>query len=183
MRLGNMREIDLLRTLSIITVTRDRPQVLRDSLARTRKVLPAAAPIIVHDDASQHPEDVQKALSGLDNITLLRSDRSIGPAGGRNRCVAQASTPFCLSLDDDCYVTSKDELYKWLQDRPEHRDIAIVGFQCHRTYDDVRSPPSHRVSGPSSTFHGGAHLLRREEFLAIGGYRELLQFACYIIEG
>ena len=170
--------MDLLEKLAIITVTRDRPHVLRDSLTRTRRVFPADVPIIVHDDASQHLEEVHDALKGLGNIVLLRSDYAIGPGGGRNRCVAEAETPFCLSLDDDCYVNSKDELYKWLLDRSEHSDIAVIGCQYHRTYDGSRAPSSHIASGPSVSFHGGASLLRREAFLRIEGYRELLGFGC-----
>jgi GT2 family glycosyltransferase len=162
--------------VSIIMVTRNRPQSLEHCLARTRAVLPPEIRIIVFDDASTDEARVRGIIESHPNTTCLRSETLVGPGEGRNRCVQAASTPFCFSMDDDCYLDSIPDLSRWLADRPEDRDIAAVGFRVRNLPAGDLAPAS-SVPGESGSFLGGANLLRRAAMLRSGGYLDWLVFA------
>jgi len=162
--------------VTIIMVTRNRPVSLEKCLARTRAVLPPEVRILVFDDASTEAERVRAIIESHPNTLRLRSDTCVGSGEGRNRCVQAASTPFCFSLDDDCYLDSVPDLSRWLADRPEDRDIAAIGFRyCNLPAGDLA--PSSSVPGEFGGFLGGASLLRRAAMLRMGGYLDWLVFA------
>jgi len=162
--------------VSIIMVTRNRPQSLEHCLARTRAVLPPEIRIIVFDDASTDADRVRAIIEAHPNTLCLLSETCVGPGEGRNRCVRAAATPFCFSMDDDCYLDSIPDLSRWLADRPEDRDIAAVGFRyCNLPAGDMA--PASSVPGEASGFLGGASLLRRAAMLRMGGYLDWLGFA------
>ncbi|MBN2393608.1 MAG: glycosyltransferase family 2 protein [Anaerolineae bacterium] len=161
--------------LTIITVTRNRPDGLRRCLTRTRNVFPDV-PIVVYDDASDLPAAVNSAVADLGMVRVLRGTSCLGPAGGRNICIEHANTPFCLSLDDDCYLNDVGGLQEWFYERPKYNNVGVVCFQVRRTHDNVLSPSNNRKSGEILSFHGGASLLKRSVFQAVGGYRTLLRF-------
>jgi GT2 family glycosyltransferase len=162
--------------VSIIMVTRNRPVSLEKCLGRTRAVLPPEIRIIVFDDASKDAEQVKAIIESHPNTLCLRSETLVGPGEGRNRCLQAALTPFCFSMDDDCYLDSVPNLSRWLADRPEDRDIAAVGFRyCNLPAGDLA--PASPVPGESGGFLGGASLLRRAAMLRSGGYLDWLGFA------
>jgi GT2 family glycosyltransferase len=101
----------------------------------------------------------------------------VGPTGGRNTCLRAATTPFCLSLDDDCYLDRVPDLSRWLANQPEDRDIAVVGFRYYNRNENTYAPQA-ETTGPAKGFHGGASLLRRAAVLGAGGYLDWLVFAC-----
>lgn len=167
--------------VSLIMVTRNRPVSLEQCLSRTRAVLPPEIRIIVFDDASADAARVRTIVESYPNTTCLRSESLVGPGEGRNRCVRAASTPFCLCLDDDCYLGSLPDLSRWLANRPEDRDIAAVGFRyCNLPAGDLA--PVASKPGVTSSFLGGANLLRREAILHMGGYLDWLVFASEDVE-
>jgi hypothetical protein len=167
--------------VSLIMVTRNRPVSLEQCLSRTRAVLPPEIRIIVFDDASADADRVRTIVESYPNTTCLRSDSLVGPGEGRNRCVQAASTSFCFCLDDDCYLDSLPDLSRWLANRPEDRDIAAVGFRyCNLPAGDLA--PVASKPGETSSFLGGANLLRREAILRMGGYLDWLVFASEDVE-
>jgi GT2 family glycosyltransferase len=162
--------------VSIIMVTRNRPISLGKCLGRTRTVLPTEIRIIVFDDASSDAARVKAIVESCPNTLYLRSETCVGPGEGRNRCLRVAMTPFCFSMDDDCFLDSVPDLSRWLLDRPEDRDIAAVGFRyCNLPAGDMA--PVANMPGESIYFIGGCSLLRRTAMLRSGGYLDWLGFA------
>lgn len=162
--------------ISIIVVTRNRPQSLNQCLARTRSVLPPEIRIIVFDDASTERDRVMNITNSFLNTLYLRSDTHVGPGEGRNRCIRASMTTFCFSMDDDCYLDSLPDLSHWMADRAEDRDIAAIGFRVRNLPAGDLAPASN-IPGESRAFLGGASLLRREAMLRSGGYLDWLGFA------
>lgn len=162
--------------VSIIMVTRNRPVSLGNCLARTRATVPGSIRIIVFDDASSEPARIRNIVESHSKTTYLRSDSVVGPTGGRNACLRAACTPFCLCLDDDCYLDTAPELSKWLRDEPADRDIAVVGFRYFNQNEQAYAPKSD-LPGPAKGFLGGACLMRRESVLRAGGFLDWLVFA------
>ena len=163
--------------LTVITVTRNRPISLQKCLARTRSVLPQEVRIIVFDDASSEPARYRSIVEAHPNTTYLQSETPVGPGAGRNACLRAATTAFCLSLDDDCYLNAGPDLSQWLDNRREERDIAVVNFRCFDVAHGFYAP-EHQSAGAAKFMLGGASLLRREAVLRAGGYLDWLVFAC-----
>ncbi len=162
--------------ITVIMVTRNRPVSLAKCLAPTRAVLPKAVRILVFDDASRDGAAVRAIVKAHPNTDYLRSETVLGPAGGRNRCLHESTTPFCFSIDDDCYLASMPDLSRWFTNRAEDRDIAIVGFRYCNMPANEYAPPSDQ-QGPAKGFHGGASLLRRAAVMKVGGFLDWLVFA------
>jgi GT2 family glycosyltransferase len=131
--------------------------------------------MIILDDASNESDRIRSIVESYPNTTYLFSKTQIGPAGGRNRGLREATTPFCLSIDDDCYLDATPDLSPWLGDRLEDRDIAIVGFRYYNVHEGVFAPTSNDA-GPAKAYLGGANLMRRDAVLKAGGYLDWLIF-------
>jgi GT2 family glycosyltransferase len=141
--------------------------------------------IIVFDDGS-HPSvagrleaDLAPSLRSL--LTVLRDTSGGGNIVGRNRLVATASTPLVLLLDDDAHLIDGEGVRRAMRILDTDARVAVVGF----AQADAAGQPwpadmqaaavDHACEVP--TFIGFAHLVRREIFQALGGYRAALH--CY----
>jgi GT2 family glycosyltransferase len=164
-------------SVTVIMVTRNRPDSLRKCLGQIRKVLHGATRIIVFDDASSESAVIRGIVESHGNTTYLRSEQVVGPGEGRNRCMREAETPFCLSLDDDCFLSAPLDISKWLEEHPADQDIAAISFKLYNVPESCYAP-LHAEAGPMKSFHGGASLLRREAILKAGGYLDWLVYAC-----
>ena len=153
-------------------VTRNRPaetrRAVESCLAQT-----AAVEVLVYDDASEEP--VAEALAGLD-VTVTRMDDRVGYIPLRNRGAREAGADVVFSLDDDAYFADADTVRRTLAvlgDRPGAFAAAVPFVE--RPRPGLAAGGVGRGPGtPVRNFIGCAHAVRREEFLAAGGYRELL---------
>lgn len=162
--------------LAIIIPTRNRPTDLTRALAKIRGRGFPDTPIYVFDDASDDPEAVAAAIAAVPGVTLIRSERQLGPAGGRNRLLQVAQARWCLALDDDCYPREDFDITEWISKEPQANDPIIIDFSCFCPSDGNLPPAGHTRASPTNAFHGGASLLHRQSILNIGGYREFLVF-------
>jgi GT2 family glycosyltransferase len=141
------------------------------------------AEVIVVDDSSDPP--VEEALSGLPSslkrqMRIVRQERAEGYIVARNTIMRLAATDYVLLLDDDAYLLATERLLDAIASMEAHAEVAAVG--CAQAEADGRpwpagmqpAPVSHRCRVPS--YIGFAHLLRRRNFLELGGYPEELHF-------
>jgi len=165
-----------MRDLEIIVPTRNRPEVLRRSLSRTRAHFPDV-PILVHDDASDDASAVAAAVGRIEGCRLIRASARIGPAGARRRLISEAGARWCLALDDDCYPSATFDPGRWVATEPDRDGVIAVSFRYWRSTDGDLAPPGNLATGPSRCFMGGASLLHRARVIEIGNYRGYLVFA------
>lgn len=97
--------------VTAVIPTIGRPDVYR-ALASVRRQTLATEIVVVWDGVGDPPAD----LTGLDDITLVRTPGAAGGGFARNLGVAAASTPYVAFLDDD------DE---WLPTKSE-RQVAVA---------------------------------------------------------
>ena len=163
--------------LTVGITTRNRPEALARA-ASSLGVLEALRPeVLIFDDGSTPPVDV--IVPGLD-IQVLRDDSSPGYIVGRNRMVREARSPWVLLLDDDTRLVSAAAVHRALALMRADPDLAAVAF-AQAEADGAPWPAQMQpadVAAPSvvASFIGFAHLLRRDVFLALGGYREAFVF-------
>jgi len=165
--------------LTIGITTRNRPDALSTCLESLEVLADLDPEVIVFDDGSDPPASVPP-IAGLSRVRTLRDETSPGYIVGRNRMVSEASAPAVLLLDDDTQLLSREQVEGALAVLERDPRVAAIGF-AQSEADGTPwpagmqpSPVAYACIVPS--FIGFAHLLRRDVFLALGGYRERFIF-------
>ncbi len=158
------KESGLRDLVTIVLVTRNRPELVRDVIGRLRGGPLADLPIIVVDDASDVPVRVEGP-----GVTLSRNATRKGLVLSRTGANLSSRTEFVLSLDDDSWPKSGDlrAAVAYLRSQP---DVLALSFPIRNKHGrwQLRSLASKPY--PVRGFVGCAHLMRVEHFRALGGY-------------
>jgi len=168
--------------LTVGVTTRNRPQALERCVRSLARLQPIVARIVVFDDASEtnvaglvH----SSAPPGVD-VRVIRDERAVGNIAGRNRLVKEADTELVLLLDDDAVILEASPVERAMRLMMGDGRVAAVAFAQGeadgRRWPERMQPAPAREAVYVPAFIGFAHLLRRETFLALGGYRERLIF-------
>lgn len=168
--------------ITVGITTRARPIAIARCV-RSLECLQALSPrIVVFDDASDAPAAPivsDAAPSGLD-VSVIRDERHVGNIAGRNRLVREATTPYVLLLDDDAIVFSARPIERAIAVLDGDPDVAAIAFA--QAEEDGRPWPERMQPGRGAeparvaSYIGFAHLIRRDVFLRLGGYRESFVF-------
>lgn len=167
--------------LSVGITTRNRPRALAACLRSLDLIADLVGEVIVFDDASEPPAvvgPVPPSLAG--RIRILRDVSARGYIVGRNRLLECAAAPYVLLLDDDARILDRVSVAGALDVMCGDPSIAAVGFaqaeEDGRPWPAAMQPAAapYRCLVPS--FIGFAHMLRRDVFLAVGGYRANFRF-------
>lgn len=169
-------------TLTVGIATKNRPDALARGLRSLRLLDGLLAEAIVVDDASDPPaEGAARAALGADlspKVRFIRNARSLNVAAARNQLGREAATPWLLNLDDDAFIVSADAVRAAVAVLEGDAEIGAVAFSQGDETGTAFPPEaqSDPVQHPSyiPAFVGFAHLLRRDAFLAVGGFRERL---------
>lgn len=163
-----------LKAATVAITTRNRRddllKAIASALAQTAK-----PEVLVVDDAST--DDTSSAVSReFPSVRLHRSERPLGYVVQRNRAARLARTPIIFSIDDDAIFSTSRIVEDTLREF-EHPRVGAVAIP----YSDVNQSPAIHQRAPEPVgiyatydFKGTAHALRRDIFLALGGYREIL---------
>lgn len=158
----------------MVVVTYNRKDLLRAALA-SATTQHGAPEVIVMDDGSLDgsPEMVQTAFPG---VRLVRSQRS-GYIALRNKAAELARTNIIISLDDDARFSSTDAVATTVAEFSDSRIGAVAMPLIHtaRGPEVLQRPPSENGVWITNAYIGTAHAVRRDVFLALGGYREELE--------
>jgi GT2 family glycosyltransferase len=158
--------------LAIGITTRNRPDALAACLASLDLLAPIAPEILVFDDGSQPPASIDGGLP----VRVIREPSSPGYIVGRNRLMREAAAPLVLLLDDDTRILSLSAITRAMALLDADPRVAAVAFA--QAEIDGRPWPARMQPVPANyacivpSFIGFAHLLRRDVFLSLGGYRE-----------
>jgi len=168
--------------ISVGIATRARPESLVRCVASLACLGELLDEVIVVDDGS--PVPVEPALrGGLSNamrakVRVIRFDPQQGTAAARTTCVRAARSPWVLNLDDDTEMLSADAVQTAVRTIGADPSIFAIAF-AQATADGDPLPPAAqpgRADRPCyvTCYIGFAHLVRRDAFLALGGYRAAL---------
>src|SRR5262245_49171203 len=167
--------------ISIGITTRDRAASLRRCLGSIAAVLGEGHDVMVFDDASDVPAAAQLAgeHAGL-RVRFMRDERRPGYIAGRNEKVRSARHDLVLLLDDDTVLLEAAALASAVNVLMEDPAVAAIAFA--QAEADGRPWPGRMQPGRGTvpcyvpSFIGFAHLLRKDVFLRLGGYRERFVF-------
>ncbi len=159
---------------SVIIATRNRRREVGRAVASALSQT-ADVEVLLTDDASE--DGTAKAISAdFPTVRLWQSESARGSLVHRNAMAQAARSPILISLDDDAELCSPRTVAQVLGrfDDPHVAAVGIPFFDAPRpTVLLHRAPP---VPGIVLTdyYLGCCAALRRESFLAVGGYDEAL---------
>ena len=161
--------------ITLAITTKDRREDLRVAL-RSASEQAGAVELLVLDDGSSDGT-AEMVAAEFPHARLERYARSAGLVVRRNDAVRLASAPVVASIDDDAAFSAVDVLLRTLEDFDDPR-IAVVAMP----YVDVRHGPQEHQRPPDAngrwvapTFRGTAYAVRRDAFLAVGGFRAAIR--------
>lgn len=160
------------RLLTVAITTRNRPDALAACLGSMRAIAHLDPEVLVFDDGSQPPVSA--------NIRVIRDERSPGYIVGRNRLVSEAAGDFVLLMDDDARLIGGSAIEEAIAVLQSDAGIGAVAFaQAEadgRPWPASMQPSTAEFPSVVPSFIGFAHMVRRDRFLALGGYREAFGF-------
>ena len=171
-----------MQTVTAAITTRNRHESLQrcvDSLLHAGEAFKA---ILIVDDASTEPVasrlDLRADTAG--KVRIIRHDVNHGYITARNTMAREAGTGFILFLDDDTELCHPAVIKQAVDVMQLDSTVAAVGFAQEGFEGEPwpaqmqPAPVDYPCLVPS--YIGFAHLLRRELFLKMGGYREIFHY-------
>jgi glycosyltransferase involved in cell wall biosynthesis len=163
---------------TVVITTKDRREELREALPLVLAQTEPVEVLVIDDGSSDGSADLVRR--DFPQVRLERSERSLGLIAQRSRAAALASAPIVVSIDDDARLVSPRTVEQTVSDFDHPRIGAVaIPFVDVRTTTTVRQvAPDAEGRWVAPSFIGTAHAVRRDVFLALGGYRdELVQMA------
>jgi GT2 family glycosyltransferase len=167
---------------SVVIPTCNRPQALhRCLLALASQTMPSGAfEVIIVDDGSDQALTVDPAQWASKFKLKLIRQHNTGPAGARNRGVAEAQGDFLAFTDDDC-LPSPTWLQKLIAELRDHPEAMVGGATLNGLTDDLFAETSqlilemvycHFNQDPSDAYFFASNNLAcaKESFNSLGGF-------------
>jgi glycosyltransferase involved in cell wall biosynthesis len=160
---------------SVVIPTYNRKDCLRQAIASAFTQTVPIEVIVLDDGSTDGTPDMVR--SEFPQVTFEQHPGPNGPAFLRNRGSALARAQVLFPIDDDSVLASPHTIEQTLREFDEHPRVGAVGipFINVRIDQDVRQ----RDESPTGihcerAYVGAAHAVRRDLFLAFGGYRPQL---------
>lgn len=154
----------------IVITTRNREQDITRLFSRLEEQPNwAKYPILVHDDASDNVSENYWERLSIKSILFIRNPRRYGLILSRNISNASAPFDFIFSLDDDSCFVDVDGSEQAVEYLIKHPKVAALSFPLVDSFN----PSPIKSSSPYLCFSyiGCAHLIRKDVFIQLGGYR------------
>lgn len=158
---------------TILITTRNRKEELRSALrsAVTQTALPE---VLVIDDGSTDGT-AEMIRTEFPSVRLERREESRGLIVRRNEGARLARSPIIFSIDDDAEFTAPDSIAVALEEfnHPRIGAVAIPFINVRQSSHIFQKPtPGGSEIQVAASYIGTAHAMRREVFIALGGYKE-----------
>jgi GT2 family glycosyltransferase len=180
--------------VSVIVLSYNRPQFLRESLEYIYKQSYRHLEVLVMDNASSCPEQIREAVAAFPDAKLYIAKMNVGYTGGMNAGVAFAKGTYVYLTEDDMF-SEPDCIERLVRYAESDSSAAIVSGSIYSREADqliccggqvTLSPifswvlynqttrESCPVAGPYCANYttGAMMLLRREQFMELGGFRD-----------
>jgi glycosyltransferase involved in cell wall biosynthesis len=164
---------------TILFTTKNRRDELRKALASALTQTGARCEVLVIDDGSTDAT-AQMCAQEFPSVRVIRHEQSAGYIVRRNEGAREARSPVVFSVDDDATFSDPSTVAHTLRElaHPRVGAVAIPYIDVLKTPDVHQRAPDEQGVWIASEYRGTAHALRRDLFLALGGYRENLIHQC-----
>ncbi len=151
--------------------THNRREELRRALASALRQT-GDIEILVFDDGSSDGT-AEMVRDEFPAVRVHREPRALGLIVARNRAAELVDAPVIVSIDDDAEFVAPDTVEQTLcdLDAPAIGAVAIPHLDVNKDGRQAPRAPDGDAVWVTSVYVGTAHALRRDLFLALGGYR------------
>jgi GT2 family glycosyltransferase len=164
-------------TVSIVVLSHNRLEDLKNNLQQFLAELPAEVELIVVDNASTDGsvEFLKQLQQRSPMLKLVLQDINSGVAIGRNCGFRLAQGAFIVSLDDDAVLPVADiaRVPELFASQPT---AGILAFCVRHAKTGEKQNDHGECTVPVANFHGAAHAIRSELFDRVGYLDELCSF-------
>ncbi|MCA1593748.1 MAG: glycosyltransferase family 2 protein [Acidobacteria bacterium] len=187
-------------TVSVVLLSYNRPEFLREALASLLAQTYARLDITVVDNRSARSEEVARVVEEFPCVRLIRNDRNLGYAGGMNRGIGEATGRYTYLTEDDI-VLDADCLRHLVEHADEHRatglssplmynktartircaggELSLRGVYRRTTFGEGERDAGQFPQPFDVGYIDGACVFARTDFLkSLGGFRE--EFFMYV---
>lgn len=147
-------------------VTRNRHRVLPKAIESALRQTYPRVRVAVLDDGSD--DDTPQLRSRYPTVRWIRWEQSRGYLEGRNYLMRESNADFYLSLDDDAWFISDDEISIAVQDLEANPKVAAAAFDILSPDRKRRDPRSEPLA--THQFVGCGHMLRTSAVRECGFY-------------
>ena len=159
------------KLVSIGIATKNRWSDLQITLEKLVEAGLESLPIIIFDDASDIPCPFDLKTFPFTNLEFTSFDNSQGYIVRRNQIANKIKTKYYLSLDDDSYPTGGD-LESAIAFAEAQTDLLCLSFPIYNpTQQQYENSSTQTIPYRVRSFICCGHLLHRDRFLNLGGYR------------
>ena len=158
---------------SVVITTKNRKADLLQAIDSSLRQTASPEVLVLDDGSTDGTADLVNRLHPA--VRCFAAAESQGYIVQRNRAARLASGQIIFSLDDDAIFSSPSIVETTLRefDDPRVGAVAIPFVDVHRSAKVRQFAPTPGVYA-NYDFIGTAHAVRRDLFLALGGYREVL---------
>lgn len=171
-------------TLSVLILTRNRQEELTQCLSSLKREFEECLEVIVLDNGSEPPLK-RTDFAQFPQLKILRSDKNLGVAEGRNMIAQKARGELLWFLDDDA-VLETSGVYDPIKKYFENPALGVLSFKVINQFtgkEETRCIPDRRKKStkqdlPSAYFVGCSFVIQKKAFFEVGGFCERLFYSC-----
>jgi glycosyltransferase involved in cell wall biosynthesis len=159
---------------TVVITTKNRKEDLRKSIASALSQTVDLEVLVIDDGSADGTFDLVR--EEFPDVRIHRSETSQGLIVQRNRGATLAKTPIVVSIDDDAIFSTSTIMEATLNgfNHPRVGAVAIPVVDVNRSPEVRNQAPDVEKNYAIYDYIGTAHALRRDIFLKLGGYREIL---------
>lgn len=163
---------------TVVVTTKNRLAELRKAVASALAQTVEPEILVIDDGSTDGTAEVIR--QEFPSVNLQQSQQSLGYIVQRNRAARLAKGTIVFSIDDDAVFTSPRVIEQTLCEFDHHRvgAVAIPFMDVNRSSEMRQKAPDNSAIYAAYAYIGTAHAVRKELFLALGGYREILIHQC-----
>ncbi|MDP2997947.1 MAG: glycosyltransferase [Bryobacterales bacterium] len=165
-------------TATVLITTKDRKDELKQAI-ESALVQRDLSEILVFDDGSSDGTG-ELVRREFPSVRLERSNNALGIIAARNHAMQLATGSVVITIDDDCVFQSPNTVRDTLKDFAQSQvgAVAMPHINVTRSPTVYSSPPRRDRIFAISEFTGCASAVRRDLFLALGGFNTVLWRQC-----
>ena len=162
------------RSAAVVITTKNRMDDLRKAVISALSQTAEPEVLVLNDGSTDGTAEM--LASEFPEVSVQSSQQSLGLIAQRNRGARLVAAPIVFSIDDDAVFSSPRIVDQTLAefDHPRVGAVAIPFIDVNQGPEIKQLAPDKNGIFAAYSFIGTAHALRRELFLSLNGYREVL---------